>query len=61
MVVSLSSSHFLEVDFSVGGCVDLYSRKVFGDSVVLALDMAQVINELTNESQLEDLARRVLG
>ena len=61
MVVSLSSSHFLEVDFSVGGCVDLYSRKVFGDSVVLALDMAQVINELTNESQLEDLARRVLA
>ena len=61
MVVSLRSSHCLEVDFSVGGCVELYFRKGIGDTVVLALDVAQVINELRNESQLEDLARRVLG
>ena len=51
----------MEVDFSVGVCVELYSRKGIGDSVVLGLDVAQVINELRNESQLEDLARRVLG
>ena len=61
MVVSLSLSHFPEVDFSVGGCVELYSRKGIGESVVLALDVAQVISDLRNESQLEDLARPVLG
>ena len=61
MVVSFRSSQCLEVDFSVGDCVELYSRKGIGDSVVLALDVAQVINELRNENQLEDLARPVLG
>ena len=45
----------------MGGCVELYYRKGIGESVVLALDVAQVINELRNESQLEDLARPVLG
>ena len=57
MDISLSSSHFLEVDFSVEGCVELYSRKGIGVSVVLALDVAQVISELRNISQLEDFAK----